>query len=82
MGTSASATQELRKPRLHVGFELAMKTGLLGDKPGAGIERAVAGGMHSVVIDESGRVRWSFLRIINALYLYDRVSLGVVFRGE
>ena len=57
MGTSAHATQEHRKPRLHVGFELAMNTGLLGEEQGAGIEGAVAGGMHSLVIDESGRVR-------------------------
>ena len=61
MGTSAHATQELRKPRLHVGFELAMKTGMLGNKLGAGIERAVSGGMHSLVIDEAGRVRRYFV---------------------
>jgi alpha-tubulin suppressor-like RCC1 family protein len=57
MGTTIEATQELRRPRLHAGFELAMMTGMLGDKPGAGIERASAGGMHSLVIDEAGRVR-------------------------
>ena len=57
LGTTPEATQELRRPRLHVAFELAMATNMLGDRPGAGIERATAGGMHSLIIDEAGRVR-------------------------
>ncbi len=36
-------------------FEQAIKDGKLGGE-GAGLEAVAAGGMHSVVVDEAGRV--------------------------
>ena len=38
------------------GFQEGIEEGKFG-APGRGIERAVAGGMHSLVIDEAGKVR-------------------------
>ena len=55
MGTEV--THEINRPRLHPWIELAVQGNLLGDGNGAGIEAACAGGMHSLVIDEVGRVR-------------------------
>ncbi|KAL5528177.1 hypothetical protein ACEPAF_7313 [Sanghuangporus sanghuang] len=61
MGSTEEATTELHRPRLHVWFEIAVQgeSHMLGAERGAGIECAVAGGMHSLVIDELGRV-WSW----------------------
>lgn len=54
MGTEA--THEINRPRVHPWFELAVQGNLLGDGVGSSIEAACAGGMHSLVIDEVGRV--------------------------
>ncbi|KAL5484939.1 hypothetical protein ACEPAI_7581 [Sanghuangporus weigelae] len=61
MGSTEEAMTELHRPRLHVWFEIAVQgeSHMLGAERGAGIECAVAGGMHSLAIDELGRV-WSW----------------------
>ncbi|KZV91503.1 RCC1/BLIP-II protein [Exidia glandulosa HHB12029] len=48
----------ITRPRLHAWFEDAVAKGILGGD-GAGVETAAAGGMHTLVIDEAGKV-WSF----------------------
>lgn len=40
---------------LHIRVEEAIKEGKLGG-PGAGVEDIIVGGMHSLMIDEAGRV--------------------------
>jgi regulator of chromosome condensation len=75
LGFGTTATYDHRKPRLHVGFELQMKTGMLGIGPHAGIERACAGGMHSLVIDENGGVSdWAFSFILQACIYHSRFA--------
>ena len=61
MGTTEEATRDHYRPTQHVWFEFAMRgeSHMLGAEKGAGIECAAAGGMHSLVIDELGRVRLS-----------------------
>ncbi|KDQ21657.1 hypothetical protein BOTBODRAFT_26088 [Botryobasidium botryosum FD-172 SS1] len=54
-------------PTLHSWFEGAIQSGILGDE-GAGLEKVVAGGMHTLAIDEEGRV-WSW-------GINDNASLG------
>lgn len=55
------------RPRLHKWFESATKGGLLGGEE-AGVEKVCAGGMHSLALDEAGRV--SVLIIIVTLSDY------------
>ena len=46
---------EITRPRLHAWFEEAIQNGILGGD-GAGLETACAGGMHTLAVDELGRV--------------------------
>ena len=48
------------RPRMHAWFESVSQGDLLGTEVGAGVECVCTGGMHSLVIDELGRVRVVF----------------------
>lgn len=54
-GLGTDTLGEIARPRLHAWFESAVQSGVLGGD-GAGIEQAYAGGMHTLVIDEAGKV--------------------------
>lgn len=58
LGLGTAFLEEISYPRRHVWFESAVMSGLLGSdgESGAGVERICAGGMHTLVIDEAGRV--------------------------
>ncbi|KDQ13965.1 hypothetical protein BOTBODRAFT_110732 [Botryobasidium botryosum FD-172 SS1] len=58
LGTDAAMMGEFARPRLHTWFDEAIKEGKLGEE-GAGVESVAAGGMHTLVIDEAGKV-WSW----------------------
>ena len=58
-GLGLDTLGDITRPRLHAWFEAAIKEGKLGEAVGAGIERVAVGGMHSLIIDELGRV-WSW----------------------
>jgi regulator of chromosome condensation len=51
---------DIVRPRLHAWVEEAVKEGRLGAEPGAGIESVSAGGMHTLMVDEAGKVSSSF----------------------
>lgn len=55
-GLGTDLLGEIARPRLHVWFEESVKSGALGDGPGAGVEKIAAGGMHTLSLDELGRV--------------------------
>ncbi|KIJ49704.1 hypothetical protein M422DRAFT_777621 [Sphaerobolus stellatus SS14] len=57
-GLGTETLGEITRPRLHAWFESATQKDILGSQ-GAGIERIAAGGMHTLVIDEAGKV-WSW----------------------
>ena len=56
LGLGTEVQQTFSIPKLHAWFESAIAGGILGDEEGAGLERICAGGMHTLVIDELGRV--------------------------
>ena len=56
-GLGTSVTGDISKPRLHAWFEAAAQNDTLGSEVGAGIEQVCAGGMHTLAIDELGKVR-------------------------
>ena len=56
LGMGPDAYAEIPKPRLHAWFEVALQTDILGTETGAGIESVSAGGMHTLVVDEVGKV--------------------------
>ena len=61
LGLGTDFLQEIPRPRRHVWFESAVKSGILGadgddNSEGAGVEKIYAGGMHTLVVDEAGRV--------------------------
>ncbi len=56
-GLGTSVTGDIPKPRLHSWFETAVKNDTLGSEVGAGIEFVSAGGMHTLAVDELGKVR-------------------------
>ncbi|EJT97405.1 RCC1/BLIP-II [Dacryopinax primogenitus] len=58
LGLGVDMLDEIRRPKLHTWFEEAIEEGRLGGA-GAGIEKACTGGMHTLVIDEMGRI-WSW----------------------
>jgi regulator of chromosome condensation len=58
LGLGTEELGEINRPRLHKWFEAGIKEGRFGGE-GKGIEEAVAGGMHTLVIDEAGKV-WSW----------------------
>ncbi|GJJ06239.1 hypothetical protein Clacol_000429 [Clathrus columnatus] len=57
-GLGTETLGEIARPRLHAWFETAAKNNTLGSE-GAGLETICAGGMHSLAIDEAGKV-WSW----------------------
>ncbi|KZT43463.1 RCC1/BLIP-II protein, partial [Sistotremastrum suecicum HHB10207 ss-3] len=69
-GLGPDITGDIRKPRLHAFFEEACEEGKLGM---GGVRRVEAGGMHSLVIDDEGKV-WSW-------GINDNASLGRVTSG-
>ncbi|CAE6398586.1 unnamed protein product [Rhizoctonia solani] len=58
-GLGTSVLGDISRPRQHVWFKEAIDAGILGTAPGAGIDALCAGGMHTLVVDEVGRV-WSW----------------------
>ncbi|KAH8119167.1 regulator of chromosome condensation 1/beta-lactamase-inhibitor protein II [Phellopilus nigrolimitatus] len=58
IGTNAKDSEH-SLPYLNTWFETAVQSNMLGEDCGASIEQVCAGGMHNLVIDESGRV-WSW----------------------
>ncbi|KLO20338.1 RCC1/BLIP-II protein [Schizopora paradoxa] len=58
-GLGTSVTGDISKPRLHAWFEAAAQNDTLGSEVGAGVEQVCAGGMHTLAIDELGKV-WSW----------------------
>lgn len=54
-GLGTETLGEIPRPRLHAWFETAAKGDVLGSQ-GAGIEKVSAGGMHTLAIDETGKV--------------------------
>ena len=63
---------DIVRPRLHAWVDQAVKDGIFGDL-GAGIESVSAGGMHTLMIDEAGKVS-----SILCIYSFYTVSLGMV----
>ncbi|THH04495.1 hypothetical protein EW145_g5480 [Phellinidium pouzarii] len=59
LGMGTDVIGELSEPHPHAWVETAVQSNLLGMEEGAGIEQACAGGMHSLIIDEAGKV-WSW----------------------
>jgi regulator of chromosome condensation len=55
LGLGPDETQELFKPKLHAWCAEGVADGIFGE-PGAGIVDVAAGGMHSSMVDESGKV--------------------------
>ncbi|KAF8527766.1 regulator of chromosome condensation 1/beta-lactamase-inhibitor protein II [Gautieria morchelliformis] len=66
-GLGTETLGEISRPRLHAWFETAAKGDILGSE-GAGVEKICAGGMHTLAIDEAGKV-WSW-------GINDNASLG------
>ncbi|KAF8588636.1 RCC1/BLIP-II [Ramaria rubella] len=66
-GLGTETLGEISRPRLHAWFETAAKGDVLGSE-GAGVEKICAGGMHTLVVDEAGKV-WSW-------GINDNASLG------
>jgi regulator of chromosome condensation len=64
-GLGTTVTGELSRPRLHAWFESATAGGTLGEAEGSGIECISAGGMHTLAIDELGRVSRSQMIVYN-----------------
>lgn len=54
-GLGTDVTGDISRPRLHNWMEDAIKEGKLGGE-GCGLQRACAGGMHTLALDESGKV--------------------------
>ena len=62
LGMGVDVLREFSRPTIHTWFEDARESCILGDSDGASVEQICAGGMHSLVIDESGRVRANHFR--------------------
>lgn len=56
LGTSNLVLREFSKPALHTWVEQARQGQTLGLSDGAGIETMATGGMHTLAIDEVGKV--------------------------
>lgn len=74
LGLGTTVMGEITRPRLHAWFESALQSDILGKEKGAGIETACAGGMHTLVIDESGQVAqfsvYSLAFLSNILWIF------------
>ncbi|KAG8934737.1 hypothetical protein FRC02_009318 [Tulasnella sp. 418] len=71
-GLGTDTLGDITRPRLHKWFDEAVRNGTLGGE-GAGLEAVAVGGMHSLVIDELGRV-WSWG--INDNAALGRITVG------
>ncbi|KAJ9094816.1 hypothetical protein QFC20_006831 [Naganishia adeliensis] len=58
MGEGDDVKGEINRPKLHAWIQQAIQDGTLGE-PGAGVEDVIVGGMHSLMIDETGRL-WAW----------------------
>lgn len=58
LGMGPDLLDDVVKPKLHKWCQEAIEEGRFGDE-GAGIESITAGGMHSFMVDEEGKVRTS-----------------------
>ena len=64
LGLGTLVLDVITRPRMHAWFESVSQGDLLGTEVGAGVECVCTGGMHSLVIDELGRVRVVFYVIL------------------
>jgi regulator of chromosome condensation len=55
-GLGTETLGEISRPRLHAWFAAAAKGDILGSQ-GAGVEKICAGGMHTLAVDEAGKVK-------------------------
>ena len=67
-GLGTETLGEISRPRLHAWFEAAAKADILGSK-GAGVEKICAGGMHTLAIDEAGKVKTKLTLCSNAVLI-------------
>ena len=79
-GLGTETLGEISRPRLHAWFETAAKGDILGTE-GAGVEKICAGGMHTLAVDEAGKVRnthyFSFMCLFSSgLVLGDQRQRG------
>ncbi|KDN34447.1 hypothetical protein RSAG8_12479, partial [Rhizoctonia solani AG-8 WAC10335] len=58
-GLGTGVLGDISRPRQHTWFKEAIETGILGTGPGAGVDALCAGGMHTLIVDEVGKV-WSW----------------------
>ena len=63
LGLGPDDTTELFKPKLHQWCSQAVASGEFGEE-GAGIEAVAAGGMHSLMVDEQGKVCISLIVLL------------------
>lgn len=79
LGLGPDDTTELFKPKLHAWCTEAVADGRFGEK-GAGIEAVAAGGMHSLMVDEEGKViafTSAALLLFSLSFAGHRFGLGV-----
>lgn len=53
---------DISRPRLHTWFKEAIDAGALGSEVGAGVDALCAGGMHTLAVDEAGKVSLLLVR--------------------
>lgn len=75
-GLGTETLDEIPRPRLHAWFETAAKNNTLGSE-GAGLEMICAGGMHSLAIDEAGKVSHDIMLLKLILNMHERSGRGV-----
>jgi hypothetical protein len=86
LGMGPDLLDDVVKPKLHKWCQQAIEEDKFGDE-GAGIESITAGGMHSFMIDEEGKVRTSsycaiFLLNSAAYHEFLRDAAGLVMGCE
>ena len=81
LGLGTTVTGEITRPRLHAWFESASHGGILGEEEGAGVEFVYAGGMHTLAIDELGRVCFWLLVVIMIAFA-EALFLGLVVGSQ
>ena len=76
-GLGTETLGEISRPRLHAWFETAAKGDVLGSE-GAGVEKICAGGMHTLAVDEAGKVKaLAAHRCSVSLIVFERSGHGV-----
>jgi regulator of chromosome condensation len=86
LGMGPDLLDDVAKPKLHKWCQEAIEEGRFGGE-GAGVESVVAGGMHSFMIDEEGKVcasGYCFIFLFNpaAYFGFPRDSAGLVMGCE